>query len=155
MIDVYCFTSTNLTNIWAGIGAGLWAVSEVSPKDMETRKTKSLGMPIGSFGLLYCSANHSFTTPSKVTSEVRWKEIKGVWPEAWWLPFSINPLGTPNHQLTTKEMTALVDVMKRRQSVTDVFFIGGACTFVPSKVPDEDWELILEELAPDYVEKNS
>jgi len=124
MIDVYCFTSSNLTNIWAGIGAGLWAVSEVGSKDMETRKTKSLEMPIGAYGLLYCAATHSFTTPFKVTSEVQWKEIKGVWPEAWWLPFGITALGTPKYQLTTKEMTALVEVMKGKQSVTDVFLSG-------------------------------
>jgi hypothetical protein len=155
MIDVFCFTSSNLTNIWAGIGASLWAVSEVSPKDMETRKTKSLEMAVGSYGLLYCAANRSFSTPFKVTSEVQWKEIKGVWPEAWWFPFGIKPMGTSKYQLTIKETTALVDVMKGRQSVTDVFFLGGACTFVPSKVPDEDWRLILEELAPDYAETES
>ena len=124
MIDVYCFTSSNLTNIWAGIGAGLWAVSEVGSKDMETRKTKSLEMTISAYGMLYCAASHSFTTSFKVISEVKWKEIKGVWPEAWWLPFGIKPLGSPRYQLTTKEMTALVDVMKGRQSVTDIFSLA-------------------------------
>jgi len=155
MIDVFCFTSSNLTNIWAGIGASLWAVSEVGAKEMETRKTKSLEMPIGSYGLLYCSANHSFTTPFKVTSEVQWQDIRGVWPETWWLPFGIKPLGTPKYQLTTNEMKALVDVMKGKHSITDVFFIGGTCAFVSSKIPDEDWQLILEELAPDYVEQRN
>jgi hypothetical protein len=116
---------------------------------MEKRKTQSLGMPVGSFGLLYCSANHSFTTPFRVASEVRWTEIKGVWPETWWLPFEIKPLGTPKYQLSSDEMRNLVDVMKGKQSITDVFFIGGTCTFVPSHIPDEDWSLILEELAPD------
>lgn len=30
-LELFLFTSRNLTNIWAGIGAHLWAVSETSP----------------------------------------------------------------------------------------------------------------------------
>jgi hypothetical protein len=54
-LELFLFTSKNVTNIWSGIGAGLWAVSET---DMEVRITKSKRMRVGSLGLLYCSENH-------------------------------------------------------------------------------------------------
>jgi hypothetical protein len=30
-MELFCFASKNLTNIWAGIGARMWAVAETSP----------------------------------------------------------------------------------------------------------------------------
>jgi len=40
-LELFLFTSKNVTNIWAGIGAGKWAVSETSPADMQSPITKS------------------------------------------------------------------------------------------------------------------
>jgi hypothetical protein len=34
MIDVYCFSSENLTNIWAGYGARKWAVSTIETRSL-------------------------------------------------------------------------------------------------------------------------
>jgi hypothetical protein len=66
-----------MTNIWAGIGAGVWAVSKAdSPQTEEARKTRSLRMTQGSYGLLYCSATKTFTTPFKVRYEAKWTSEK-------------------------------------------------------------------------------
>lgn len=62
-MELFSFASNNLVNIWAGIGAGLWAVAETSSSDMKARITKSRRMTIGSLGILYCNETHSFTTP--------------------------------------------------------------------------------------------
>jgi hypothetical protein len=47
-------------------------------------------------------------------------------------------------------MKALVDVMDGKQNINDVFHLGGLFAFTPSIIPESDWALILEELAPDY-----
>src|SRR5690606_36452099 len=73
MIDIYIFSSKNITNIWAGYGARAWAVSQVGKKEMETRMTKSMSMQPGALGLIYCSAEPKFfTMPFKVAGEVEW-----------------------------------------------------------------------------------
>lgn len=99
-MELFCFASNNLTNIWAGIGAGLWAVAETSESDMKARVTKSCRMKIGSLGVLYCSETHSFTTPFLVYSEPDpIRVVTDVWPERWRLPFRIHALGNPTRQV--------------------------------------------------------
>jgi hypothetical protein len=79
-MDLFCFASNSLTNIWAGIGAGMWAVAETSPADMKARITKAKRMKVGSPGLLYCNDTHSFTTPFLVHSEPDPERIvPGIW----------------------------------------------------------------------------
>ena len=39
-LELFLFTSKSVTNIWAGIGAGKWAISETSPADMQSRHHK-------------------------------------------------------------------------------------------------------------------
>ena len=146
MIDVYCFSSKSHTNLWAGYGAKKWAVSDCSRSQMETRKTKSLNFPVGGFGLLYCSSGEYFTMPFKITSEVEWRMEDTIWPEPWAMPFSIEPLGSPKHRLFSRDIKKLLDCMSGRNSITDVFFIGGACNFTASHLPEDDWAIILEEL---------
>jgi hypothetical protein len=80
VLELFLFTSKNVTNIWAGIGAGRWGVSETSPTDMEARITKSKRMRVGSH-------------------------------------------------------------------ITAALNITGTTVFVPSTITQEDWELILKELA--------
>src|ERR687892_819885 len=87
-MDLFCFASKNLTNIWAGVGARMWAVAETSPADMKARVTKSKRMVVGSIGVLYCNETHSFTTPFLVYSLVDPDQVvEDVWPERWRLPF--------------------------------------------------------------------
>lgn len=150
-MDVYCFSSENLTNIWAGYGARKWAVSTISATDMKTRETKSLGMTVGSFGLIWCSAPtvKAFTMPFRVATDVQWRTEDHIWPEPWSMPFGIEPLGSPRHLLRRDDAFKVLDCLKTAKSLTDVFFLGGTCAFVPSRVPDDDWEIILEELSDD------
>lgn len=151
MVPVYCFSSENLTNVWAGYGARKWAVSEAQEREMRRRETTSLEMPIGAYGLIWCSAEDikSFTMPFRVVSEPRWITEAHIWPEPWSMPFDIEPLGSPARRLTRADAGKLLDCLKEVRSMTDVFFVGGSCAFVPSKIPDEGWEIILEELC-DY-----
>ena len=95
-MKIYAFASTNLTNIWAGIGAGLWAVSNsLNEGTNKRRRTLAQKMPIGSFGVLYCSEIHSFTSPFVVYSKPDESRIEtNVWKGEWVLPFSIKPLVT-------------------------------------------------------------
>ncbi len=146
MIDVYCFSSRNQTNLWAGYGARMWAVSDCDKQQMEARKTKTLSFPIGGFGLLYCSAGEFFTMPFKIASEPAWRMEDKIWPEPWALPFKIEPLGSPAVRMTKDHAKRVLDCLKSARNLTDVFFIGGTCNFTPSHVPDDDWAIILEEL---------
>lgn len=146
MTDIYCFSSNNQTNLWAGFGAKMWAVSDCDRKQMETRKTKSMNFPVGGFGLLYCSASKFFTMPFKIRTDVEWRVVENIWPEPWAMPFGIEPFGSPALRLTIADAMKLLDCMKGKSTITDVFFIGGACNFTPSHIPDADWQVILEEL---------
>ena len=138
-----------MTNVWAAYGARKWAVSTVQARDMRARETKSLSMPIDAFGLIWCSdpSIRAFTMPFRVKSEPEWREIENIWPEPWSMPFDIEPLGSPARRLTRDDAQKLLECLKTARTLTDVFFVGGTCAFVPSPIPDEDWNLIMEELA--------
>ena len=63
-MEIFVFASKNITNIWAGVGAHLWAVSQT--RDATTaqgRKTKARRMKVGSFGIVYCNEMQALTTP--------------------------------------------------------------------------------------------
>jgi hypothetical protein len=149
-MELFCFASKNLTNIWAGIGARLWAVNETSPSDMKARITKSKRLKVGSAGLLYCNETHSFTTPFLVYSEPDPnREVTEVWPEKWRLPFKIHPLGSPAKQLTAEAAKAQWSVLKGvgQGGVSAAMNITGTTVFVPKEVSTDDWALILSALS--------
>lgn len=149
-MELFCFASNNLTNIWAGIGARMWAVNETSPADMKARITKSKRLRVGAAGLLYCKETHSFTTPFLAYSEpdpVR--EVADIWPEKWRLPFQIHPLGTPSRQVSAETAKAQWGILKNvgQGGVSAAMNITGTTVFVPSEVTADDWSLILTSLA--------
>jgi hypothetical protein len=149
-MELFCFASKNLTNIWAGIGARMWAVNETSPSDMKARITKSKKMRVGAAGLLYCNETHSFTTPFLVYSEPDpEREVGDIWPEKWRLPFKIHPLGTPSRQVSAEQAKSQWAVLKNvgQGGVSAAMNITGTTVFVPAEVPAEDWSLILTSLA--------
>lgn len=74
-MNIYIFSSNTLTNIWAGIGANLWAVHKYERLEFKSRAPK---IPIGSLGLLYCVETQSFTTPFIIKSTPEDKLIKGI-----------------------------------------------------------------------------
>lgn len=149
-MELFCFASNNLTNIWAGVGARLWAVAETSESDMKGRITKSKKMAVGALGLLYCKDTHAFTTPFLVYSTPDpQRVVSDVWPERWRLPFSIHPLGTPHRQVHKDEASQRWPILRStpQNSVSAAMNLTGTTVFVPVAVSVEDWAAILKDLA--------
>jgi hypothetical protein len=149
-IDLFLFTSRSLTNIWAGIGARTWAVSETSQANMRERTTKSKRLRIGSIGLLYCSEIQSFTTPFLVFSEPDPEQIvTDIWPERWRLPFRIHPLGNPTRVVHKDRAKVDWPILKNaaNKNLTAVLNITGTTVFIPTVIGTDDWGIILQQLA--------
>src|SRR5882762_7944254 len=104
MSTVYVFSSENLTNVWAGVGAKLWAVSEAQGKN-PSNITKSQKVKVGEFGIFYVGETKSFTTPFVIRSRPKdGASIENVWTHAWYLPFSIVPLGSPRVSIPAQQL---------------------------------------------------
>ena len=149
-MKLYAFASKNLTNIWAGVGARMWAVAETSQSDMRPRTTKSRFMQVGSAGILYCNETHSFTTPFLVYSVPDPdRVVTDIWPERWRLPFRILPLGTPERQMHKDIASQKLQVLSNmgQGGVSAAMNITGTTVFVPKEVPHEDWATLLSNLA--------
>ncbi len=150
-MEVFVFASKNLTNIWAGIGARLWAVSHGGDAVMELgRKTKSQNMRIGSFGILSCNETHALTTPFIVYSKPDLHlTVENVWSEKWVLPFRIFPLGSPRWQLDKDEAKRVLPIFKRTGATNfgKIFHVQALTAFSPTKIEQEDWELLISRLA--------
>lgn len=146
-MEIYVFSSNNLTNIWAGVGAGMWAVSLKMAQNKGTI-TKSKKLQIGSLGLLYCSDSEEFTTPFIVKgvpkSDVA---ISDVWPERWGLPFTILPLGSPLKRLSKNVVAKELPSVKRTgKHWNKILYVQPNFSFQPSTVTGEDWAFIFEAL---------
>jgi hypothetical protein len=145
---LYVFSSWSITNIWAGIGAGLWAISEKQAENVSGSIQKASAMRIGSAGVMYCSETQSFTTPFLVLSSPLPQEtVTNVWPESWTLPFRIHSLGTPRRQLhkdlVNERLPSLRDGTRQWNHV---LLVTPVTVFVPSDVHESDWEVIVEQL---------
>jgi len=101
----------------------------------------------GSFGLLYCTSNHSLTAPFIVVSQAEDRAISDIWPEPWDLPFRIRALGDPRRFLPKDEAKKALPCFQGVGSFTDVFAVGGACAFAPSTIQPKDWEILFTHLA--------
>jgi len=136
-MDLFCFASATLTNVWAGIGAGLWAVAETSPTDMKARITKSKRMQVGAAGLLFCNETHAFTTPFLVYSQ---PDPERVVTDVW---------AAPHRQISSESAKANWPLLKGvgAGGVSAALNITGTTVFVPKEVTANDWTLILESLA--------
>jgi hypothetical protein len=152
-MDIYVFASKNLTNIWAGIGARLWAVSQTDDTPTaQGRKTKSQSMRVGSFGILYCVDTHSLTTPFIVYSKPDPdRVVANVWPEKWVLPFRLLPLGTPELQLSSDHAKRTLPIFKRTGETNfgKIFHVQAVTAFSPTNIGADDWEELVRHLATD------
>jgi hypothetical protein len=149
-MKAFVFSSQSLTNIWAGIGAGMWAVSKRTDKGMKELHTKAAGMPVGSLGLMYWSSGQAFTTPFVVKSSPNASRVvTDVWPEEWVMPFDIAPLGSPRRRVhkdrVAAELSAFQDL--NTTNITKVFRLAPTQVFVPTELSDSDWEWLFSELA--------
>lgn len=153
-MKLFCFASRTLQNVWLGVRARQWAVAKVQDSQMKARITKARRYFVpGSHGLLYCEPTHSFMVPfiSKSRADPD-AVITNVWPEPWVLPFSIEPLGDPRRQVRMEDAMAHWPILIRKQengatSVTAALNITGTTVFAPTEIADEDWDMILAELA--------
>lgn len=148
-MDLYVFASRSVTNIWAGVGARMWAVSRKQAANIPNLAGKATRMLVGSSGVIYCSATQSLTTPFVVASRARPdQEVTDVWPEPWTLPFGIHPLGTPHRQLHKDRLSEVLPTLQRTSQRWDqLLHIQPATVFVPSEVGNDDWQALLEHLA--------
>jgi hypothetical protein len=150
-MKLFVFSSKNLTNIWAGIGARMWAVPKGDESWMKALKTRSISMTVGSCGVFYCAETKSLTSPFLVYSTVDTdKIITKIWRESWVFPFKILPLGTPNRQLSIddafkKKLSILRDSGK--SNITRVLHIPTVMAFTPNEISNHDWAAIIEVLA--------
>ncbi len=147
-MDLFCFASKNVDNIWLGVRAKLWAVATVSHKAMEGRVTKARKyLNSGSKGVLYCNPTQSFVVQSKADP---YRVVKDVWPEAWVLPFAIEPLGDPSKQVYFKSAMLRWPVLQKRADYPNMpaaMNLTGTTVLVPVDISDADWEMILDDLA--------
>ena len=151
-MDVYVFASSTLTNIWAGVGANLWAVAPLetgSPQE-KGRITKARKMPIGALGILYSSADKSLTVPFVVQSSPNEiQTITHIWPERWVLPFTIKPLGSPHRRLSIEDAKRCLPAFKvePEPAFNNVFRVRADFAFQTSQISDGDWSVLIEKLA--------
>lgn len=153
-MKLFCFASRNLDNIWSGVKAQKWAVATVSDSAMKGRITKARRYFVpGVHGLLYCKPRHSFMVPFIAASDADPDAVvTDIWPEPWRLPFSIQPLGDPRREVKMEDAMARWPILIRKQemgarSVTAALNITGATVFSPTDITEEDWRIILDDLA--------
>ena len=149
-MEIFPFSSTNKTNIWADIGAGLWVVSRATDPVHRGRITKSRSMHIGSLGILYWVETQSLTTPFVVLSIPDAEAVvRDVWPEEWVLPFKIRPLGTPYRQMHKDEVMHLLPtaVESGSNNISNIINITPPAALAASRLTDQDWALLVERLA--------
>lgn len=146
-MDLFVFSSKNLTNIWAGVGARRWAVS-LDQAEMPGARTKARSLPIGGLGILYCVETQSLTTPFLVASAPNERAtIRDVWSEEWHLPFDIHPLGSPHRQMAKADIAQLPTVIASGRQWNNVILTQGQFVFQPTTVGREDWEILFSRLA--------
>lgn len=151
-MHLFCFASRNQENIRRGIEARKWAVATVSHSAMQSRATKAKKyMHPGDMGLLYCNPTHSFTVPFIVRSVADpITVVKDIWPEAWVLPFDIEPLGDLSKQVHMDLALQKWPVVTRQQKgaggISAAMHITGTTVFVPVEITEEDWEIITGDL---------
>jgi len=146
---LFCFASRNFENIVRGYEAKRWAVSKAGPSRVGKAKKY---LKVGERGLLYCGPTHSFTVPFLVKSEVDIEAVvSDVWPEPWVLPFEIEPLGNPKKMLRADSAKLLWPCLQgrldTRGGVTAALNITGVTVFSPNQISEQDWNLILRDLA--------
>ena len=147
---LFCFASRNFENIKIGYEQNLWAVATVSDRAMKSRRTKAQKyMAIGDKAILYCNTIHSFSVPFEIKSEPSLYEIvRDVWPEAWEIPFGIEPLRRPEatlqHQEATRKWPFLTDLIRRTGSISAALNMTDTTVFVPTYITRANCIEILE-----------
>jgi len=143
-MNIYVFSSKDLTNIWAAIGAKKWAVSKKQSSNASIC-TRSQNLPIGSLGLFYCVKEQSLTTPFVIRSKPKEEDAKDIWPQTWALPFDIIPLGSPEKRVPKDDLKILLPSLKNK-SWNQLIHVSGSTVFSASKISEEDWGILINKL---------
>jgi len=147
-MNVYIFPSLTMRNIHIGVERKMWAVAPISEPHATARRTRALNMPLGIAGLFYCSEDgfKCFTVPFIVESEPLDKAVPDVWPETWYLPFRIRPLGSIQHRVTLAHARATWPILHGAENPTWVLTLSGAMAFASTFFPRAEWDIVLEQL---------
>ena len=146
-MELFVFSAVDLTNIWAGVGARMWAVSSEQASNASIQG-KARKFQVGSLGLFYCVATKSLTTPFLVSSPPRFGEtITNVWRDSWQLPFGIVPLGSPHKQVAVGSLARKLPSLADGKQRTSLFNFQPITAFAASHLLPEDWAIIVAELA--------
>lgn len=144
---IYVFSSESLTNVWAAVGAKLWAVSKAQGTNA-SNITKSQKLKVGEFGIFYVKQTKSFTTPFMVRSRpYKRKIINNVWTDSWYLPFSIVPLGSPHVSILARDLNKILpSLVSSKMNWDQILFVSPNTVFAKAKISGEDWAVLIEKL---------
>jgi hypothetical protein len=145
--NLYAFSSETVTNIWAGVGAELWAVPTTLNASIRGKAAK---IAIPSFGILYAGAEQALTVPFVILTRPDQERIENeVWHGPWALPFKIKPLGTPRKMLPASEAKSIIPSFKRLETANfgKVFRVSGSYAFNRCDAEQADWDVLIERLA--------
>jgi hypothetical protein len=146
-MDVYTFSVADNTNIWAAVGARTWAISEKQGANT-SNQGKAKKFRVGSIGVFYCVKEESLTTPFIVSTPPQMDAvITHIWQGAWSLPFGIIPFGTPKRQLKVHTLGSNLPSLVGGKSWTSIFHVAPMTIFAPSRLSEEDWAFLVQELA--------
>lgn len=145
--NLYAFSSEDVINIWAGVGAELWAVPK-QPNASIRGKAAKIGIP--SFGIFYAAAEHSLTVPFVILTRPDPDHLQdSVWHGSWALPFKIKPLGTPRKMLPASVAKEILPSFSRlhTDNFGKVFRVSGSYAFNRCDAEQADWDVLMERLA--------
>lgn len=145
--NLYAFSSETVTNIWAGVGAELWAVPT---KPNASIRGKAAKIDVPSFGILYAGAEQALTVPFVILTRPDQEHIETeVWHGPWALPFKIKPLGTPRKMLPAREAKKVIPSFQRLKTDNfgKVFRVSGSYAFNRCDAEQADWDILIERLA--------
>lgn len=143
---IFIFPSAELKHVWMALQRQMWAVSDIVSEQLKARVTKARQMPLGAFGLFYCSDAKCFTVPFRIQSHPEFRDVPDVWPGVWHFPFQIEPLGDLSKRIPLANAKATWRTLEGANNVTKRINISGGMAFVPSWLYKEDWDMILEKL---------
>ena len=73
--------------------------------------------------------------------------ITNIWPEHWALSFNIIPLGSPDKQLHKDDLGEMLRFLKNNPLSWDrLIHISPTTIFAASKIPEEDWGVLINSL---------
>jgi hypothetical protein len=146
-MDLFVFSSANLTNVWAGVGSRSWAVS-LTQAENASIQGRAKNLQVGSLGIFYCVEEKCLTTPFMVSSRPRAGEfVTNIWPEKWALPFGIQPLGSPHKRVAVSALRDLLPSLKDGKAWSSLLHVAPGIAFAASDISREDWAALVSALA--------